>query len=82
MKDAGLALDDVVKITVYLTSMKKFTCINAVYQTCFKAPYPARTTVAVSELPLGTQVEIKLIAKRSEPDFSRFDRQVQKTGKV
>lgn len=70
LKDAGLTLDNVVKTTVYLASMKDFAGMNAVYQACFNAPYPARTTVAVSELPIGALIEIELIAKLSDPVFS------------
>jgi len=38
--------------------------MNAVYAEHFTAPYPARSTVAVKALPLGTQVEIELVARR------------------
>lgn len=61
---AGLGMDDVIKVNVYLTSMANFAGMNAVYQTRFAAPYPARTTVAVAELPLNALVEIELIAER------------------
>lgn len=61
---AGLGMDDVIKVNVYLTSMTNFAGMNAVYQTRFNAPFPARTTVAVAELPLNAMVEIELIAER------------------
>jgi 2-iminobutanoate/2-iminopropanoate deaminase len=61
---AGLSMDQVIKCNVYLTSMKYFSGMNEVYQTRFTAPYPARTTVAVFELPLGALVEIEMIAKK------------------
>lgn len=64
LKTAGLSLDDVVKTTVFLTSMKNFHAMNAVYQTRFNAPCPARSAVAVLELPLGSLVEIEVIAKK------------------
>jgi 2-iminobutanoate/2-iminopropanoate deaminase len=63
--DAGLTIDDVVKCNVYLTAMRDFAGMNAVYQTRFVAPYPARTTVAVAELPLGALVEIEVVARRT-----------------
>jgi 2-iminobutanoate/2-iminopropanoate deaminase len=44
--------------------MRDFAGMNAVYQTRFVAPYPARTTVAVAELPLGALVEIEVVARR------------------
>ncbi|HWQ61186.1 MAG TPA: Rid family detoxifying hydrolase [Negativicutes bacterium] len=61
---AGLALDDVVKVNVFLTDMGDFTAMNAVYATRFTAPYPARSTVGVAALPLGARVEIEMIARR------------------
>ncbi len=61
----GLSLDDVVKVNVYLTTMADFAGMNEVYRSVFTAPYPARTTVAVHELPLGAQVEIEAIADAS-----------------
>ncbi|MCE1252624.1 MAG: Rid family detoxifying hydrolase [Anaerolineae bacterium] len=64
LNDAGLSMDAVIKVNVYLTSMSNFAGMNAVYQTRFNAPFPARTTVAVAELPLGALVEIELIAKK------------------
>lgn len=65
LKNAGLDSDDVVKVNVYLTSMKYFEEMNEVYKKQFSDPYPARTCVAVLELPLGADVEIELVAKKS-----------------
>jgi 2-iminobutanoate/2-iminopropanoate deaminase len=59
----GKSLADVARANVYLTDMKDFEQMNAVYARHFEAPYPARTTVAVSALPLGAAVEIDLIAR-------------------
>jgi 2-iminobutanoate/2-iminopropanoate deaminase len=61
---ASLTMDDVVKCNVYLTSMSDFPAMNAVYRDRFSAPFPARTTVAVAELPLGARIEIEMIARR------------------
>ncbi|ALX48487.1 RidA family protein [Lentibacillus amyloliquefaciens] len=65
LEASGLTRDDVVKVNVYLTSMKHFAAMNEVYKTQFSEPYPARTCVAVLELPLEAEVEIEMIAKRS-----------------
>ncbi len=65
LADAGLSMDNVIKVNVYLTSMANFPGMNQVYQTRFSAPYPARTTVAVADLPLNALVEIELIAEKS-----------------
>jgi 2-iminobutanoate/2-iminopropanoate deaminase len=59
----GKSLADVARVNVYLTDMKDFGAMNAVYARYFDAPYPARTTVAVAALPLGAAVEIDLIAR-------------------
>ncbi|RKR75036.1 Rid family detoxifying hydrolase [Frondihabitans australicus] len=61
---ATLTLDDVVKASVYLTSMDDFAEMNKVYGEVFTEPYPARTTVAVAALPLGAKVEIEVVAAR------------------
>ena len=61
---AGLGMQDVIKVNVYLTSMTSFAGMNAVYQTRFTPPYPARTTVAVAGLPMDAQVEIELVAEK------------------
>lgn len=62
---AGLTPDDVVKVNVFLTDMEDFQAMNTVYAEQFSAPYPARTTIGVGALPLGAQVEIEMIARRS-----------------
>ena len=64
LKSANLTSDDVIKVNVFLTSMKHFSDMNQVYEKQFSQPYPARTTVAVLELPLDADVEIEIIAKR------------------
>lgn len=61
---AGLTMDNVIKVNVYLTSMDNFSGMNVVYQSRFVAPYPARTTVAVAALPLGALVEIEMVARK------------------
>lgn len=64
LEAAGLSLSNVVKTTVYLADMGDFTDMNAVYSEFFKAPYPARSAVAVKALPKGAMVEIEVIAAR------------------
>jgi 2-iminobutanoate/2-iminopropanoate deaminase len=59
---AGLALDRVVKTTVFLADMDDFATVNEVYAAHFSDPYPARSTVAVKALPKGALVEIEAIA--------------------
>lgn len=63
LEAAGTSLAGVIKVNVYLISMADFAAVNEVYATVFDEPYPARTTVAVAELPMGARVEIELVAR-------------------
>lgn len=64
LAEAGLSLDNVVKTTVFLSDMANFAPMNEVYAETFNAPYPARSAVAVKELPKQVLVEIEVIALR------------------
>jgi 2-iminobutanoate/2-iminopropanoate deaminase len=59
---AGLAMGNIVKTTIFLSSMDHFAAVNEVYGTFFMAEPPARSTVAVAGLPKGVDVEIEAIA--------------------
>ena len=59
---AGLGLSDVVKATVFLSTMDDFGRVNAIYAEAFGSHKPARSTVAVAGLPVGAKVEIEVIA--------------------
>ena len=61
VKSAGGSMADVVKVTLFLTDMADFQHVNAVYSRHFKAPYPARSAVQVSALPLGSNIEAEAI---------------------
>lgn len=61
---AGLSTDNVVKTTVFLADIADFTAMNEVYATVFSEPYPARSAVAVRDLPKGVLVEVEVIAAR------------------
>jgi 2-iminobutanoate/2-iminopropanoate deaminase len=63
LKAAGASLDDVVKTTVYLIRMADFPAMNAIYARRFGNHRPARSTVAVAELPKGAAVEIDVVAR-------------------
>ena len=58
---AGGGLDDLVKLTVYLTDLESFPVINTVMAEYFAEPYPARAAVEVSALPRGAAVEVDAI---------------------
>ncbi|MEM5947440.1 RidA family protein [Spirochaetia bacterium 38H-sp] len=62
---AGFAITDTVKCTIYLTNMSDFSKINEIYASYFSHK-PARSTVAVKELPAGARVEIDCIAVKND----------------
>ncbi|MCA1838777.1 MAG: RidA family protein [Actinobacteria bacterium] len=62
LAEAGATFDDVVKTTVFLTSMSDFAEMNDIYAGNFNATFPARSTVAVKELPKGALFEIEAVA--------------------
>lgn len=57
-----LNLIHVVKVVLFLTNIKDFKKINDVYQKYFHKPFPARSAVAVKELPLKAEILIDVIA--------------------
>ena len=63
LAEAGLAMSDVVKTTVFMADMNDFAEMNAVYAEFFAEPYPARSAVAVKTLPKGALVEIEVVAE-------------------
>ncbi|KAB2900656.1 MAG: RidA family protein [Dokdonella sp.] len=58
---AGGSLGDLVRVGVYLTDLGNFATVNAIMAEYCKQPYPARSTIQVSALPRGAQVEIDAI---------------------
>lgn len=68
LASAGAALADVVEVSTYLVSMQDFAAYNEVYAEFFGYEGPARTTVAVAELPHPhLRIEIKVVAFRPRP---------------
>ena len=64
LEKSGLGFQNVVKTTIFLTSMNDFTKVNEIYGSYFTEQPPARSTIAVAGLPKGVNVEIEVIAKR------------------
>ncbi len=62
LAEAGAGLDDVVKVTVYLDSIEDFDEMNAAYGDYFEEEPPARSAVAVEDVPLDAAVEIEAVA--------------------
>ena len=62
VRESGGNLDDVVKLTVFLTDLSHFAMVNEVMAEHFNPPYPARAAVGVAALPKGVPIEIDAIA--------------------
>ena len=58
---AGAALDDVVKVTVFLTDLGHFALVNQIMAEYFREPYPARAAVGVASLPRGAAIEVECV---------------------
>ena len=61
LEAGGGSMDDVVKVTVYLTDIANFAAFNEIYTTYFSPPFPTRTTVSCSLR--GILVEVDAIAE-------------------
>ena len=64
LEAAGVTMDNVVKVTVYLADIEDFGAVNETYSEFFSEPYPARAAFAVKALPKGAPLEIEAIAHR------------------
>ena len=62
LKAAGSSLDNVIKTTVFLTSMDDFGTFNEIYKQHFPEDRPARSCIEVSRLPFDAKIEIEAIA--------------------
>ncbi|HXC92631.1 MAG TPA: RidA family protein [Geobacteraceae bacterium] len=59
---SGIGFDNVVKSTIFLTNLADFGIVNDIYGRRFTTAYPARSTVQVSALPKGVDIEIEVVA--------------------
>ena len=66
LQAANLDFSDVVKTTVFLTTMDHFQMMNEIYSKYLGDFKPARSTVAVAGLPKGALVEIEIVAKEAK----------------
>ncbi len=64
LEEAGSDMSHVLKTTVFLADIADFATVNGVYAEFFTAPYPARSAVAVKDLPKGALVEVECIAAK------------------
>jgi len=62
LQEAGMSFAHVLKTTIFLTDMNRFSEVNTIYGQYFESAFPARETVQVSALPRFVNVEISMIA--------------------
>ena len=62
LEDQQLTFANVIKTTVFLTNLADFAAMNEVYAKYFTSDYPARSTIQVTALPKGANVEIEFVA--------------------
>ena len=60
-EEAGASLDQIVKLTIYLTDLDNFASVNSVMSEYFTEPYPARAALGVASLPKGADIEADAI---------------------
>jgi len=60
---AGANLDQVVKLTIYLTDLDNFATVNSVMAEYFTEPYPARAALGVASLPKGVDIEAEAVIR-------------------
>jgi 2-iminobutanoate/2-iminopropanoate deaminase len=73
LKAEGLAFDHIVKTTVFLTDLGDFQTVNEIYGSYFRQEPPARSTVQVSALPKGANIEIEVIAADEASEQTAYD---------
>ncbi len=69
----SLTFDNVVKTTIFLTNLGDFQVVNEIYGSYFKQNPAARSTVQVSALPKGANVEIEVVAVAEEAGQTAYD---------
>ena len=62
---AGGSLQNIAKLSIFLTDLNNFSQVNEIMQTFFEKPYPARAVVEVSALPKGVEVEMDAVMIRA-----------------
>jgi len=62
LTEAGSDLSSVVNVIIYLKDMDRYAEFNKLYVSYFNAPLPARTCIAIKDLPAGANIEIAVTA--------------------
>ncbi len=63
---AGGKLDDITKLTIYLSDLSYFSQVNEAMAPLFSKPYPARAAIEIKALPKGAKVEIEAVMTLEE----------------
>jgi len=63
LAEAGVSIQSILKVNIFLTDMADFPLVNEIYAEWLGEHRPARATVAVAALPLGASVEMDLVAR-------------------
>lgn len=66
LEAAGASLNDVIKVNIYLTNIEDYDELNEAYGEFFDDPYPARSVVEVSDLPIDIRIEVETVARVPE----------------
>ena len=66
LNEAGMDFENVVKVSLFVTDISKFTIVNEVYAAYFTNDPPAREVIEVSGLPLDAQIEMSIIAVQDQ----------------
>lgn len=66
LETAGASLNDVIKVNIYLTNIEDYDELNETYSEFFDEPYPARSVVEVSALPIDIRIEVETVARLPE----------------
>ena len=65
-KEAGVSLDDIVKLNIYLLDLENFDTLNKIMEERFSEPFPARATVEVARLPKDVMIEMDAIVSLAQ----------------
>ena len=60
-KEAGGSLDNILKLSIFLTDLSNFDAVNNLMKERFSEPFPARSTIEVSRLPKDVNIEMDAI---------------------
>lgn len=64
LTEAGLSRKDIIQVRLYLTDLSELPALNEGYKNFFVHPFPVRTALEVTKLPLGASLEVEVVAAR------------------